>query len=171
MALPSGTYKARAKAWGFGLAKTGTEQIGVSFEVAEGPCMGQRAPWYGFFNSEENAKRAMSAMRRCGWDGTGPVTEAQGLDKNDVEIVVEEEEYGGEKRTKVAWVNAIGVALNPMPDSYKAEFNKRMAKYQTASNGTTSATRASTPRRTASSPVSRAEGGEDAPFADDDIPF
>lgn len=182
--VPQGKYIARAKAWGFGVAGTGTEQIGVSFEITEGDYAGKRVGWYGFFNSEENAKRAMRSMRTCGWDGQGPVTEADGLDTNDVEIVVEEDSYQGETKSKVAWVNAIGVALKPMSEEQQQALNARLSRWQKPSTGararsatsTRSAPMAASAARTTKREGAYDPGPPDASVANaidpaDDIPF
>lgn len=176
--VPDGRYIGRAKSWGFGVASTGTEQIGASLEIEEGEYTGKRLPWYGFLNSEENAKRTMKAMRVCGWDGVGPVTKAQGLDKNKVEIVVENDEYNGEVRSRVAWVNAIGVALKPMNEAQEEALNARLARWQTPSSDAQRPRRpaATGPRQATTRPASTGKDAEREAVSgaigdDGDIPF
>lgn len=98
-----GTFKARAKEWGLGHSATGKEQVAVLFEVTQGEHAGKSFTWFGFF-TENTTERTLDSLRHCGWDGDNFV-EMKGLDSNEVEIVVEEEEYEGKVRTKVQWVN------------------------------------------------------------------
>ncbi len=159
--IDEGKYPARCVSWAFGMTGTGKPQIGAVFDVnsAEGNV---QLSWYGFLHDEKSAKRTMSSMRAMGWDGQGPVTEAQGLDQNEVMVTVEDNEWEGEITSRIAWVNAPGAAVKPMTDEQKAKLNARMVEWQKpSSNG--GQRRAPPPKRLDPPP-------QDSP-PDDDIPF
>ena len=126
--LPKGTYKARATEAEFGFTNTGTEQVAVVFEVVEdGEFQGERIAWFGFF-TEATAERTIQALRVCGWTGDD-LGDLSGFDANEVELVVEHEEYQGKTTAKVKWVNKIGnrvVLKHKMTDAQRAELAKRM---------------------------------------------
>lgn len=107
--VPKGNYKARAvngtATWGESKTK-GTKCVGLEFEVTEGPSKGQRVPWTGYL-TEATKDRTLEALVLCGCED---VTTFEGIDANEVLIVVEEETYttnDGEVKTvsRVAWVN------------------------------------------------------------------
>ena len=108
--IPEGTYPARAVGYEFGTSDNGTEQIGVAMRITQGDYAGRTLTWYGFFNSPENAQRAIRSLRACGWKGED-LTNLAGLTEQDVNIVVEVETYNGKTGNKVAWVNGAGVAM------------------------------------------------------------
>lgn len=178
--IEAGNYRAKAISWAFGETSTRKPQIGVVFDVTvndDEP--GVKLTWYGFLHDEKSAKRTMYSMRACGWDGTGDVTDAQGLDKNEVEVVVEDNEYNGTVSSRIAWVNAIGPAVKTMGDDAKAQLNKRLAQWQkpTVSGGSQ---RATAPKAPPPAAKPAANNGEfpyaPAPVASDagqgdDIPF
>lgn len=81
---------------------------------------GGEVRWTSYF-TDKSAPRTIEAMQHAGWEGDDPGEFADGdlhgLDKNEVEIVVELEEYNdaeGNPRTKprVQWVNRLGGMLN-----------------------------------------------------------
>jgi hypothetical protein len=157
--IEEGRYKARCLSWAFGMTSTGKPQIGAVFDVQaeEGPV---QLTWYGLMHDEKSAKRTMSSMRACGWDGKGPVTEAQGLDQNDVDVTVEDNEWDGEVSSRIAWVNGAGAAVKPMKEEDKAKLNARLAQWQKPG---------SSPAKTRQ--AAPAAPAPEAGAADDDIPF
>lgn len=111
MSVPAGTYRARATGWVFGASRNGTEQIAVTFSITEGEHQGQTITWYGYL-SDEALARTVEGLRYCGWNVEN-VDEVDKLSTNEVELVVEEDEYEGKLRSKVRWVNAIRAELPP----------------------------------------------------------
>lgn len=121
MAITEGKYKARAVGEVVlgNSAKKGTPFIECYFEIAEGENKGGKVRWTSYF-SEKTAERTIEALQIAGWEGEELSDFSDGglhgLDKNEVEIVVELEEYEveGEKRTspRVQWVNKLGGYLN-----------------------------------------------------------
>jgi hypothetical protein len=132
-----GTFRARAVNGDIGLTKDDKPQFGVVFKILEGPLQNQHVQWYGFLfganpdQASKNKKRSFESMRFCGctFPNDDP-TDLTGLDQNEVELVLEEDEYEGTIRTKVAWVNAIGGGVRlakQLDDAGKARFKSAFA--------------------------------------------
>lgn len=124
-----GRYMARAIEWQMGIAETGTEQVAVTFEIIEeGPFSGHTITWFGFF-TEKASERTIKSLFACGWEGDD-LTDLAGLDRNEVEIVVEHDVHNNERRAKVKWVNRPGsgsfVMKNPMNDAQKKMLAAKM---------------------------------------------
>lgn len=121
------TVKARAVEGALGTTNTGKEQVGVSFELLEGPNQGQRITWYGYF-TEKTTERTLEALEHCGWQGDD-LSDLTGIDANEVYLVIEhEQDDQGEVRARVRWVNSSGgVAMqNRMDPGDAASFAQRM---------------------------------------------
>lgn len=115
----AGTYPARATEVMLGISRTkGTPFVGVIFRVADGPYAGQTVKWDGWL-TERTAKRTIESLQHCGWTGDDISVFASGalngIDKNEVSLVVEMEDYQGtdeakrgKKYPKVQWVNRAG---------------------------------------------------------------
>jgi hypothetical protein len=130
--LDSGKYRARASGIECGRAASGTEQVGITFEVFEdgegSPIETSYITWYGYF-TDEAGERTVKTLRVCGMQGND-------LDKvtiEDLPSVVElelgYEEYQGKQNLKVKWVNqpGSGVAMkDKMTPQEKVAFAQRM---------------------------------------------
>ena len=125
---------ARAKTWDFGITDKGNEQFAILFELLEGPNQGQTITWYGFFVQGTNkdgkpydmAKQTIEVMRICGWDGDD-LTDTVGLDRNDVQLVIDHESYEGKTSAKVKFVNrpgGLGIK-NKLPENSRAALAKK----------------------------------------------
>lgn len=99
----NGTVKARAQEWAFGRTQNGNEYIGIMFEVTSGEHAGKVFSWRGFF-TEATLDRTLESLRHCGWDSDS-IVELDALGTNEVELVLEEEQYEGKTFTRVKWVN------------------------------------------------------------------
>jgi hypothetical protein len=128
--IAEGTYRGKPVQAALGLTGNGKEQIGVLFEFIDPP--GQRLTWYGFF-TEDTYARTIEALRFCGWQGQdlsdfvdGKPLPA-GFDQ-EVELVVEHQEYQGKVSARVAWVNSGGgLALKTaLTDDQARAFAARM---------------------------------------------
>jgi hypothetical protein len=119
--ITEGKYKARASGevvLGTS-AKKGTPFVELYFEITDGENKGGKVRWTAYF-AEKSAERTIEALQIAGWEGEDLSDFSDGglhgLDKNEVEIAVEleEYEYEGEKRTspRVQWVNRLGGYLN-----------------------------------------------------------
>ena len=139
MSITGGTYKARAAGeCVLGESKKkGTPFIEFYFKIAEGENNGGLVRWTGYF-AENTNERSIAALQLCGWIGDDLSEFADGklhgLDRNEVSIVVDLEEYTnnqGEKRhsPRVLWVNKPGGPLNveaKMNEGAAAAFGSRM---------------------------------------------
>ncbi len=115
----AGTYRARGAEVMLGSSRTkGTPFVGVIFTVTDGPCAGQKVKWDGWL-TPKTAKRTMESLQHCGWTGDDISVFASGalngIDRNEVDLVVEMESYQGtddtkrdKKYPKVQWVNRVG---------------------------------------------------------------
>lgn len=164
--IDAGKHRARAREWAFGKAGTGTYQIGVLFDLLDLP--GETIQWFGSF-TEKSEKHTLKGLRAMGWQGSD-LTELDcnmgGLEQLEVVLVVEHEEYNGETRSKVRWVNpAGGVGMaNPLDQgglkSFAATMRARIVALDPAS------AKAKAPPKP---PVRRAP--EPPPHDDSDQPF
>lgn len=128
-----GKYRAKAREWDLGETGTGKEQIGISFDLLDHP--GETITYYGYF-TDAALPYTVQNLRTCGWKGAD-LTDLTGLDANEVQLVIEEEDYEspetGEVRTslKVKFINSMGgLALKTVldPNAKKAFAAKMRAK-------------------------------------------
>lgn len=157
------TVKARAREWALGLSSTNKEQIAIMFDYTDPAGEAGSITWFGYF-TEDSADRTLDSMRHCGWAGDN-LGELDGLSANEVELVLDEEEYNGKVRTKVKWVNrparlALKTQLNT---NQAAAFAARMRGKVVANKQKYGAQPAAQPR-TASNGAAR--GGDAAPWDD-----
>jgi hypothetical protein len=105
--LEPGNYKGRAVTWGLGETSTGKEQIAIEFMTMDTAGVeGPHINWFGYF-SDAAFETTIKALRTCGWTGID-VSDLSGLDANEVQLIVEHEEYEGKKRARVRWINPVG---------------------------------------------------------------
>lgn len=137
--ISAGTYRARVTGecvLGESKQKS-TPFIEFYLTIIEGDSKGSRARWTGYFTENTN-ERSIQSLQTCGWQGDD-LSEfsdggLHGLDANEVEIVVELEEYvdkEGNPKTapRVAWINRPGGFLNvdaAMAKDKAAAFGDRM---------------------------------------------
>lgn len=128
--IDDGKYRARATEWALGRASTGKEQVAVQFQTVDPNSPdaepGPRITWYGYF-TEGTFERTVKALRTCGWTGSD-LSDLQGLDANEVQLVIENDEYNGAISAKVKWINPVGgLALKEQlsPDEARS-FAQRM---------------------------------------------
>ncbi len=135
-----GTYKAKAVEVTLGSSRSkGTPFVGVIFSVTDGPFTGERLKWDGWL-TERTAKRTLESLQHCGWTGSDISVFAggnlNGIDKKEVELVVEMEDYQGTDESKrgrqypkVQWVNRSGGSTKfggpAMNVAQAAEFGQR----------------------------------------------
>ncbi len=104
--IPVGNFRAKATKAEPGKAKTGNEQVLVTFQITQGPQAGQEIVWRGMF-TEKTTDRTIDSLILCGWDTIDYVS-FTGITKNEVEIVVEHEpgrDDPSKSFARVAWVN------------------------------------------------------------------
>ena len=96
----------------FGEAGTkATPFIRIPLVVAEGEEIGKEIVWRGYVtpNAFENTIKTLT--KAFGWDGDIEALTAEKSDPfsgKEVQVVCEEEEYEGQTRIKVRWLNAVG---------------------------------------------------------------
>ncbi len=108
MSIKAGTYISKASVWGLSETKSGAEQFAIEFPVTDEHGETHVLTYFGSF-SEKAEKHTLKALRACGWVGND-LSKVNDL-PNEVQLVVENEEYEGEWRTKIKWVNSIGGAI------------------------------------------------------------
>ena len=124
--IPEGTYRAKCVDSDFGESPNGHKQVAAKFEIKDGPTAGQRLSWWGYFNTKENAARAVRVMNSCGWDCHNVHT----MNRNEVEIVVRHEKFNGKTRARIAFVNEVrGLAMaRPLTEPEKVQLQSRVAE-------------------------------------------
>lgn len=107
MGIAGGKYRARGMSGGLGYTNGGAPQVAVELQIVEdGEFNGETITWFGYF-TEDTEDRTMESLRILGWKGDD-LSNLEGVGDNDVRIVIEEEEYQGQVRSKVKWINKIG---------------------------------------------------------------
>jgi len=162
MALQDGTYRAKARTWALAESSKGTPEAAVEFVIiAPADFAGQSITWHGYL-SEAAFARSVESLRHCGWKGDD-LSDLAGLDANEVDIVIANEEYEGETHAKVRWVNKAGglAVKSPMtPDKAKA--------FAAAMKGQVRAVDIS---KGAKPSTNGQQKRAEAPMSGDDIPF
>ena len=107
--IAPGKYLGTPVSAALGFTSSGKEQIAVQFGFLE-PA-GERLTWYGFF-TDATFDRTIESLRACGWTGSSLdefTAEALPAGFNQqVELVVQHEEYQGKTQVRVAFVNKVG---------------------------------------------------------------
>lgn len=162
--IPTGTYKARAREWAFGLSQNGNEQIAVMFALVGGEHDGQTITWFGHF-TDKTLERTLDSLRHMGWQSDN-IAELDDLGTNEVEIVIDEEEYDGKVRSKVRWVNG------PSRLALKDQMNRSQVEaFAARLRGKTVAHKQKNGAGTASRERAASAAFSPMPDTDDDIPF
>lgn len=140
--LTAGTYKARATSAllaQVGAKKTPAMQVVFQIET-EGPHHGETIRWDGWLTTDKSQERTIESLQHCGWTGDDLSTFAkegaplQGLDLNDVEIVVimePSQDDPTKSYPRVNWVNKPGGGRglnveNAMPAAEALAFAEKM---------------------------------------------
>lgn len=112
MTISAGTYRAKAIASGIGVSniKT-TSYVRVTFVILAGAQEGQEIDWIAYV-TDKTQERVAEDLRTLGYTGNDPEElhdrneqDVSQLLPNVVSIVVEEEEWKGQVRTRVRWIN------------------------------------------------------------------
>jgi hypothetical protein len=127
--LEAGYYRARAVEWALGKTEKGKPHVAVRFETFDDQGLpGEHITWYGYF-TEKTEERTLESLQHCGWEGDD-ITDLSGIERNEVQLVVERDEYEGKVRSKVAWVNKPGgggISIKaPLDEAEKAQFAREM---------------------------------------------
>lgn len=107
--IADGVYRARAVVGALGETQGGKEQMAVEFELMDSEgVVGPHITWFGYF-TEKTTEHTLRALRTCGWRGDD-LSNLDGIQENEVSLVIQNETYEGKTRPKVQWVNAPGGA-------------------------------------------------------------
>lgn len=122
--LREGTYLARVSAFeGMTLSNNGVPQVAVQFTTNEGRIIA----WWSL--SDKAVRYTFEKLRTCGWKGNDVSAITLEDLTNDVEIVVKHEEFNGEQRAKVTFVNPVGGGIKagkPMSDVERKAYAQKL---------------------------------------------
>lgn len=112
MTISAGTYRAKAISSGIGVSNTkSTPYVRVTLAILAGAQEGQEIDWIAYV-TDKTQERVAEDLRTLGYTGNDPEElhdrneqDVSQLLPNVVSIVVEEEEWKGEVRTRVRWIN------------------------------------------------------------------
>lgn len=172
-----------------GEGETEKEQAVVLFDLVDpaDPDHGRSITWFGFL-SDAAFDRTIEGLRHCGWQGESlaelPGLAAVGGLAQEVELVIEHEEYNDKWQAKVQWVNRPGgggVKLKrPLEGAELEAFSARMRGRVRVAGTQARAAAPNAPRPPHARPATPNGGGAgqrpthpNAPGSpvDDDIPF
>lgn len=151
-------YRARAREWALGESSKGTPQVAVLFDVLDEGAAEKSITWYGYF-TEATADRTLESLKHMGFEGDD-ITILDGLGRNEVSLVVEDEEYEGQTHARVRWVNKAGglAVKQPLsPDKMRTFAAEMKAKLRAGGSK--------------SAPKPADKRPEPPPLTDADIPF
>ena len=158
--ISEGKVTARATGASIGLTLGNKEQVGIAFDLLDGPDAGQSITAYGSFSGAA-LPYTLEKMRTAGWrgDDLADLSSIGGPKTPDVQLVIEHEEYNGKLSAKVKFINSLGgVAMKEVLDAKAAQtFAARMRGAVLAHNQSTGAPTKppATPARPAARPASR----------------
>jgi len=111
----------------WGRAKSGAEQIALSFAFLENGKPGSSTiEWVGGFGSDQAAEITIKALRACGWSGDD-LLDLSGINDCDVELDIAWDEYQGERRLRIKWVNRPGSGRLTFRDALDERSKKALA--------------------------------------------
>lgn len=105
--LTPGKYRARAVSADLDQSsEKGTDRVVIIFRILDGECEGEEISAYLYFTTEKGAQRSIESLMYCGARmKDGDISDLEGIDSKDVQIVLDDEEYKGKKRIRVQWIN------------------------------------------------------------------
>lgn len=176
-----GKHRARAVATKLGYASTGTAQVALQFAVVTNDGTqetGETIAAY-LYLSDAAFDRSIEALRHCGWKGDD-LSDLSTVGSQDCEIDVADEEYNGETKRKVKWINGLGrgelrMAEEMGPNDAKRFAAEMKAKIAALTGGQRTAAKPAPAARPAARPAQRPAQRQPAPPPDeapaDDIGF
>ena len=118
--MKDGRQPAKAVDLQFGKASTGTVQIAVTFEITDGPDLGDYVTWLGSL-TDKAAAHTLKALAVMGAPHGKTLDQLGVSDLGSlVSLVLEWETHQGKRRLRVKWVNRPGGGFN-MKDKLDAE--------------------------------------------------
>lgn len=167
-------YRARGVHAVLGESSTGKEQVAVTLQILDEGATHQQLTWYGFF-TDATWERTIESLRTLGWQGDD-LNDLTGIDRDEVSITVEDEEYNGQVYTRVKWINKAGgpAVKSPLTGDRAASFAAQMkAKIRALDAQKKQLGAVPVAQRPVSSAPHRPVAPHPPPAADfaDDIPF
>lgn len=123
--IPAGIYKAKGVAGSqqFTTSKNGTDTMAIDLEI---PALARRLQTFVYL-SPKAIQFAVERLRALGWDGSS-IVDANGIDKNEVNVSIAYEMYDGKERMKVEIMTGGGrVEFEPMAPDAKRQLAARVA--------------------------------------------
>lgn len=173
--IAKGKHRAKLSSIQFGFTEKDNEQIVLGFEiVGDGPDAGRFISSFRYF-SDAAVDYTVEDLKTLGWSGQDldqlEQLRADGkIGAEEVELVVDHEEYNGEWNARVKFINRTGGGMvrlkKPMQGDELKRFSARMRDRLRASAGA--------PRKSASTPAAgngHPNAPGNGPGATDDIPF
>lgn len=161
-------YRGKAREWALSETAKGDPMISILFGISTPDATHSVLTYRGTFATEKSADITIEALRTCGFEGDD-LTHLEGLDRNEVELVVEDEEYEGKPQPRIRFINRPR-ALNvkqPMAEDKKRTFAAEMKARFRAFDAGNGKRAASNPKPTPAGPRTP----EPPPLDDADFPF
>ena len=162
--------RSKAQEWALGEAENGKPFVGVSFKIKDTDGTEKFVGWRGFF-TEATTERTIEALRYLGFEGDD-LSNLIGLDKNEVDLVIEDEEYEGKTYARVQFIN------KPRGPAVKTKLEgQKLSAFAAQMKGAFRAHDAKDGKRVTSKPASsspNAPSGDprpEPPPIEDDLPF
>ena len=108
----------------------GTPTISLGFRLSVGDADENRVITAFRYVTPNTEEHVIKDLLTLGWQGEdmGNINDAELT--NEVELVIEHEEFEGKLRAKVKWINAIGGGMikseTPMTEAQRADFGRQM---------------------------------------------
>lgn len=165
----------------FGRSANGNTQIAVEFDIVDERFPGDSISWVGHF-TDKTAERTVESLQIAGWQGDD-LSELDGVPASqvlteEVSLTCEPEEYDGEWKLKVQWVNRPGGGRFKFKEQISGNELKAFGAQLRATVKSVRAAGGATRAPRQQSAPSRSGGGRDqhpnapgGPRDRDDIPF
>lgn len=125
--ISEGRHMARAIAGYLGAAKEGKNvPVVIEFQIVSGPHAEEFITSFCYTTTEGSINQTIKSLRACGWAGDD-MTDISFPENNKVEITIEHDEYNGNRRAKVKWIDKPGGAkVDRLSEGEARRFAERM---------------------------------------------
>lgn len=164
--------RSKATEWQLGESDNGKPFLAVSFKIKDLDGEEKFVAWRGFF-TEATTDRTVESMRYMGFEGDD-LSQLEGLDKNEVDLVIEDEEYEGKTYARVKFVNKPrGPSVKTVLEGQKLGAFAAAMKEKFRAHDAAAGKRVTSKPAAASSPKppSGDPRPEPPPIGEDDLPF
>jgi hypothetical protein len=148
----------------FGTKDNGNDFVMIRFQISSGDDAGNEITWWGFF-TDKTKERTIEALRHAGCTFPGnDITNLEGLGSRHVELDIGHEEYNGQTRAKINWVNSLGGMGIKKEEKLDAKGLKGFAARMRADLAGAAKTAPGGPPAQKKAATQGAAGGDDIPF-------